>query len=53
MCNAYKLKTHEVSDGKASQLGEYLPSYLKMDEGEACCGYDRYNRLSRLYAFLF
>lgn len=38
MCNAYKLKTHEVSDGKASQLGEYLPSYLKMDEGEHVVG---------------
>ena len=38
MCNAYKLKTHEVSDSKASQLGEYLPSYLKMDEGEHVVG---------------
>lgn len=38
MCNAYKLKTHEVSDGKASQLGEYLPSHLKMDEGEHVVG---------------
>ena len=33
-CTVYKVKTYEISDCKASQLGEYLPTALKMDEYE-------------------
>ena len=36
--NAYKLKTHEFPDGKASQLGEYLPTFLKMEQDEHVVG---------------
>ena len=31
---AYKTKAYEMPDGKASMLGEYIPSKLDMDEGE-------------------
>ena len=31
---AYKTKAYEMPDGKASMLGEYIPSKLGMDEGE-------------------
>ena len=30
----YKLKTHELSDSKASVLGDYLPNILKLEEDE-------------------
>ena len=36
--NAYKLKTHEFPDGKASQLGEYLPTFFKMEQDEHVVG---------------
>ncbi len=32
--NLYKVKTHDVSEIKASVLGEYLPSYLSLDDDE-------------------
>lgn len=32
--NVYKLKASEVSDMKASSMGEYLPNLLRMEEGE-------------------
>lgn len=38
MQNAYKIKAHEIADTKASSLGEYLPSLLKMEEGELVVG---------------
>ncbi|NLI88887.1 MAG: topoisomerase IV [Epulopiscium sp.] len=31
---AYKLKVYELEDVKASDLGEYLPNILEMEEGE-------------------
>jgi len=34
----YKAKTHEVPDCKASQFGEFLPTFLEMDEGESVVG---------------
>ena len=34
LCNVYKVKTHEYPECKASQLGEYLPGYLELGEGE-------------------
>lgn len=37
-CSAYKLKTYEFPDGKASQLGEYLPTFLKMEPDEHVAG---------------
>lgn len=37
-CNAYKFKSHTFPDGKASQLGEYLPTYLQMDNDERVVG---------------
>lgn len=37
-CNAYKYKTSDFPDGKASQLGEYLPSFLKMERDEQVVG---------------
>lgn len=36
--NVYKTKTYETPDCKASQMGEYLPSLLKMEEGEMPVG---------------
>ncbi len=30
----YKIKAHELEDVKASTLGEFLPNYLELDEGE-------------------
>ena len=33
-CCVYKLKAHEIPDGKASQLGLYLPNLLGLSEGE-------------------
>ncbi|MBR0365499.1 MAG: topoisomerase IV, partial [Clostridia bacterium] len=33
-CNAYKMKTSDVPDGKVSAMGEYMPSLLDMEEGE-------------------
>lgn len=38
LCSAYKLKTYEFPDCKASQLGEYLPAYLKMEQDERVVG---------------
>lgn len=37
-CNVYKAKTYETNDCKASQLGDYLPNTLNMDEGERVVG---------------
>ncbi len=34
----YKTKAHEIPDGKASLLGEYMPNLLKMGEGERVVG---------------
>lgn len=34
----YKIKAHEIPDGKASLLGEYMPNLLKMGEGESVVG---------------
>ncbi len=34
----YKIKAHEVPDGKASLLGEYLPNLLKMGSNEKVTG---------------
>ena len=33
-CQVYKTKTKEFSDGKASVLGDYIPSVLDFDEAE-------------------
>ncbi|MDR2529916.1 MAG: topoisomerase IV [Oscillospiraceae bacterium] len=33
-CQAYKARAGDFADGKASQLGDYLPAKLGMDEGE-------------------
>lgn len=33
-CQVYKTKTREFSDGKASLLGDYIPSVLEFDEAE-------------------
>lgn len=37
-CNAYKAKISDIPDGKASQLGEYLPTFLKMESDEKVVG---------------
>ena len=37
-CNAYKAKISDIPDGKASQLGEYLPTFLKMENDEKVVG---------------
>jgi DNA gyrase subunit A len=37
-CAVYKAKTYELNDCKASQLGEYLPNTLGMDDGERVLG---------------
>lgn len=37
-CTVYKAKTYEINDCKASQLGEYLPNVLNMDDGEKVMG---------------
>ena len=37
-CNAYKVKLSDIPDGKASQLGEYLPTFLKMESDEKVVG---------------
>ncbi len=37
-CNAYKSKVSDIPDGKASQLGEYLPTLLKMESDEKVVG---------------
>ena len=34
----YKTRASEFADGKASQLGDYLPAKLGMDEGESVVG---------------
>lgn len=34
----YKIKAHEIPDGKASVLGEYMPNLLSMGEGETVVG---------------
>ena len=34
----YKTRASEFDDGKASQLGDYLPAKLGMDEGESAVG---------------
>ncbi|MDD4688991.1 MAG: DNA gyrase subunit A [Eubacteriales bacterium] len=36
--NAYKVKTYEFPECKASQLGEYLPAFCDMEQGENVCG---------------
>jgi DNA gyrase subunit A len=33
-CNVYKMKVHELSDTRPSELGGYLPNVLNMEEGE-------------------
>ncbi len=35
---AYKIKTHEIPDCKASQLGEYIPNLMGMGSGEKTLG---------------
>ncbi|MDR0931095.1 MAG: topoisomerase IV [Clostridiales bacterium] len=37
-CNVYKVKTHTISDCKASTLGEYLPALLGFETDEAIVG---------------
>ena len=37
-CNAYKVWAHDIADCKASQLGEYLPSILQLEDGENILG---------------
>ena len=37
-CNAYKARLSDFPDGKASQLGEYLPTFLKMEPDEKVVG---------------
>ncbi len=37
-CNAYKARLSDIPDGKASQLGEYLPTFLKMEPDEKVVG---------------
>jgi DNA gyrase subunit A len=37
-CNVYKVKTHTISDCKASSLGEYLPALLAFEDGENIVG---------------
>ena len=32
--NVYKAKLHDLPDGKAANLGEFLPNLLQMEEGE-------------------
>ncbi len=32
--NVYKIKAHEVTDHKASELGSYLPNIIEMEDGE-------------------
>jgi DNA gyrase subunit A len=34
-CQAYKAKVGDFADGKASQLGDYIPAKLGMDDGES------------------
>ncbi|MBQ8551045.1 MAG: topoisomerase IV [Clostridia bacterium] len=34
-CQVYKSTVNEMADGKASQMGEYIPSKLSFDEGES------------------
>lgn len=34
MNTVYKLKVHDISDTKASSIGEYLPNLLELDQGE-------------------
>ena len=34
-CQVYKCRASDFDDGKASQLGDYLPAKLGMDEGES------------------
>lgn len=36
--NAYKIKTHELPDCKASQLGEYMPAFCQMNQNETVVG---------------
>ena len=36
--NVYKARSYEIADCKASQLGEYLPSLLDMEENEDVVG---------------
>ncbi|MGM9937419.1 MAG: topoisomerase IV, partial [Candidatus Ornithomonoglobus sp.] len=33
-CNVYKLKTQDIPDGKVSQLGEYIPGILGLENDE-------------------
>lgn len=33
-CNVYKMRIHELSDNKPSELGSYLPNVLSMEDGE-------------------
>lgn len=37
-CNAYKAKTYDIKDCKASQMGEFLPNVLHMEDGENVVG---------------
>ena len=37
-CNVYKVKTYEINDCKASQLGDYVPNTLGMEENERVVG---------------
>jgi len=33
-CNVYKMKLHEIRDTRPSDLGEFMPNLLSMEEGE-------------------
>ena len=33
-CNAYKLRTYDVADGKVAEMGHYVPSLLGLDADE-------------------
>lgn len=35
---AYKIKTYDIPDSKASQMGEYIPNLLSMGSGETVLG---------------
>ena len=37
-CSAYKMKINDIPDGKASQLGEFIPNLVGMEEKEDIIG---------------
>ena len=50
---AYKCRGYEYEDSKASLLGDYLPSKLKMDNNEKVCGFVSTEDFSGFMVFLF